>query len=71
VEENFREQRDVGFYVDRLCLTPKYLSKVIRDSSGASAGEWIDDYVILETKSQCHQFKDFRFPRIPEGCVAR
>jgi AraC-like DNA-binding protein len=51
VEENFREQRDVGFYADRLCLTPKYLSKVIKDASGTSAGEWIDDYVILEAKA--------------------
>ena len=51
VEEHFREQRDVGFYADRLCLTPKYLSKVIRDSSGASAGEWIDGYVALEAKA--------------------
>ena len=51
VEENFHEQCDVGFYADRLCLTPKYLSKVIRDSSGASAGEWIDNYVTLEAKA--------------------
>jgi AraC-like DNA-binding protein len=51
VEENFREQRDVGFYADRLCLTPKYLSKLIKDSSGASAGKWIDGYVALEAKA--------------------
>jgi AraC-like DNA-binding protein len=51
VEENFREQREVGFYADRLCLTPKYLSKVIKDSSGKSANSWIDDYVILEAKA--------------------
>jgi AraC-like DNA-binding protein len=50
VEENFREQRDIGFYADRLCLTPKYLSKVIKESSGALAGEWIDNYVVLEAK---------------------
>ena len=51
VQENFREQRDVGFYAARLCLTPKYLSKVIKDSSGASAGEWIDNHVVLEAKA--------------------
>ncbi|MDR2041934.1 MAG: helix-turn-helix domain-containing protein [Tannerella sp.] len=51
VREHFREQRNVGFYADRLCLTPKYLSKVIRNSSGASAGEWIDNYVMLEAKA--------------------
>ncbi|MDR0413904.1 MAG: AraC family transcriptional regulator [Prevotellaceae bacterium] len=50
VQEHFREQRSVGFYADRMCLTPRYLSKVIRDDSGASAGEWIDSYVVLEAK---------------------
>lgn len=51
VQENFREQREIGFYADRLCLTPKYLSKAIKDSSGASAGEWIDNHVVLEAKA--------------------
>jgi AraC-like DNA-binding protein len=48
VQENFREHRNIGFYANRLCLTPKYLSKVVKDGSGASAGEWIDNYVALE-----------------------
>jgi AraC-like DNA-binding protein len=51
VKENFREQREVGFYANKLCLTPKYLSKVIRDNSGSSAGEWINNYVVLEAKA--------------------
>ncbi|MDR1259590.1 MAG: helix-turn-helix domain-containing protein [Tannerellaceae bacterium] len=51
VQENFREQREVGFYADRLCLTPKYLSKVIKDNSGYFASEWIGNRVILEAKA--------------------
>lgn len=43
--------RNVGFYADKLCLTPKYLSRVIRDTTGKSAPEWIDSYVILEAKN--------------------
>ena len=43
--------RNVGFYADKLCLTPKYLSRVIRDTTGKSAPEWIDTYVILEAKN--------------------
>lgn len=43
--------RNVGFYADKLCLTPKYLSRVIRDATGRSAPEWIDAYVILEAKN--------------------
>ena len=43
--------RSVGFYAEKLCLTPKYLSKIIKNISGRSAPEWIDSYVILEAKN--------------------
>ncbi|MDR0815228.1 MAG: helix-turn-helix domain-containing protein [Bacteroidales bacterium] len=51
VQAHYKEQRDIGFYADKLCLTPKHLSKVMKENSGKSAGEWIDDYVILEAKA--------------------
>lgn len=51
VESNYKGQRGVEFYADKLCLTPKYLSKVIKESSGKSANDWIDDYVVLEAKA--------------------
>ena len=51
VETNFKEQRGVEFYANKLCFTPKYLSKLIKESSGRSANEWIDNYVVLEAKA--------------------
>lgn len=51
VSEYHTSQRNVGFYAEKLCLTPKYLSRVIRDATGKSAPEWIDTYVILEAKN--------------------
>lgn len=51
VTEYHSSERNVGFYADRLCLTPKYLSKLIRQVSGRSAPEWIDSFVILEAKN--------------------
>lgn len=51
VAEYHTSQRNVGFYADKLCLTPKYLSKLIKTASGRSAPEWIDAYVILESKN--------------------
>jgi AraC-like DNA-binding protein len=51
VSEYHTEYRNVGFYADKLCLTPKYLSKLIKSASGRSAPEWIDAYVILEAKN--------------------
>ena len=51
VSEYHTIHRNVGFYADKLCLTPKYLSKLIKTASGKSAPEWIDSYVILEAKN--------------------
>lgn len=51
VEEYHTMHRNVGFYAEKLNLTPKYLSKLVKTSSGRSAPEWIDAYVILEAKN--------------------
>ncbi len=51
VGEYHTKHRNVGFYADKLCLTPKYLSKLIKTATGKSAPEWIDGFVILEAKN--------------------
>ena len=51
LRENYTSQRAIGFYADRLCMTPKYLSQVVHSVSGRHAGDWIRDYVILEAKA--------------------
>lgn len=51
LSENFKSQRTVGFYASKLCVTPKYLSLLIKEVSGKSAADWIDSYVILEAKT--------------------
>lgn len=51
VSEYHLQHRNVGFYADKLCLTPKYLSKLIKTATGRSAPDWIDAYVILEAKN--------------------
>ena len=51
VQEHYREERLIGFYADKLCITPKYLSKLIKEHTGRSAGEWIDNHVILEARA--------------------
>ncbi|MGN0088868.1 MAG: helix-turn-helix domain-containing protein [Candidatus Limimorpha sp.] len=50
VEKNHHKERAVGFYADKLCITPKYLSKIIKDISGFSAPDIISKYVILEAQ---------------------
>jgi len=50
VSENFRSRREVSFYAETLCITPKHLSAVIKGITGRTAGEWIENYVIMEAK---------------------
>lgn len=51
VQTHYREHRNMCFYAEKLCLTPKYLSQVIWEVSNRHAPEWIRDYVILEAKA--------------------
>ncbi len=51
VADYHSRERSVKFYASELSLTPKYLSKLIKEASGKSAPEWIDSYVLLEAKN--------------------
>jgi YesN/AraC family two-component response regulator len=50
VEKHHQKERSVSFYADQLCITPKYLSKIIKNVSGLSAPDVINKYVILEAE---------------------
>ena len=51
VSEFHMRERSVSFYAEKLCLTPKYLAKLVKNATGKSASDWIDGYVILEAKN--------------------
>lgn len=42
--------RKVEYYADKLCITSKHLSAVVKEMSGQTAGKLIDNYVIMEAK---------------------
>ncbi|MCI5718236.1 MAG: helix-turn-helix transcriptional regulator [Alistipes sp.] len=44
----YREHREVTYYADCLCITPKYLSEVSKKVSGYGANYWINRYTILD-----------------------
>lgn len=48
---NHNTQKGVSFYANELCITPKYLSKLIKTESGKSAPEWIDSFVLMDAKN--------------------
>lgn len=43
--------REVQYFADKLCITPKYLTIITRQVSGRSATEWISQTVIVKAKS--------------------
>ena len=51
IMKHFKENKDVAFYADKLCITSKYLTMVIKETSGKSAKDWIVEYVILAINS--------------------
>lgn len=50
VKNNYKVDRSVTFYANALCITPKYLTMVVKEVSGKSAKDWITEYMILELK---------------------
>ena len=50
VEKYHNKERSVGFYADKLCISSKYLSQIIKNVSGFSAPDIINKYVILEAQ---------------------
>ena len=49
--EHYRVERGVEFYADKMNITPKHLSRVVRAFSGKSVHRWIDEFVVLEIKN--------------------
>lgn len=50
LEENFRKERRVGWYANKMGITAKYLSEIVKNISKRTPNEWIDSYVILEIR---------------------
>ena len=51
VQQNVLTEREVAWYADRLCITPKYLSQVCRTMTGLPASQWIQFYASFELVS--------------------
>lgn len=51
VASHFRENRDVFFYADELCITRKYLTALVKEISDKCPSEWIEEFVVAESKA--------------------
>lgn len=49
--QHIKEERTVQFYADKMCLSPKYLSQLIKEISGKPIMEWINEITIVIIKA--------------------
>lgn len=50
VEQNFKQERRVGWYAEQISITSKYLSETVKQVSQRTPNEWIDNYVVREIR---------------------
>lgn len=50
VNRHCKTERQVSFYADKLCLTPRYLNTVIKQVSGQTVMDWVNQAIILQAK---------------------
>lgn len=58
VEKSFRSNRKVEFYADIIGITPKHLAFVISKVTGKYPSEWIEAYLLLESKKLLRKTKE-------------
>lgn len=56
--------RDVSYYADLFCLSTKYFSHRIMEETGHSAGHWLHQYVIAQSKLLMHNRSDASLQQI-------
>jgi len=64
IVEHYQESREVKFYANLLCLTPKHFGTVIRQMTGVGAGEWIARYVVIQAKMLLRHSTDLSIQQI-------
>lgn len=65
LNEHFREHRNVAYYANLACLSPKYFSTVIHEQTGQTTSHWINAKVTAEAKRLLHTL-----PNLSVKCVA-
>ncbi len=49
--ESHPKERGINHYADKLCITPKYLSAVVKKTTGFPVLKWINYFIISDAKS--------------------
>lgn len=48
---HYREQHEVAYYADKIHLSPRHFSIVIKEETGLSASEYIDEYLLTQARN--------------------
>ena len=50
LKEHYKERRTASFYADKMFITPKYLSSVLKKVTGRPVSVWIEDAITIRAK---------------------
>ena len=55
LSNNTAKHQTVAYYADQLCISPKYLSAICKQSTGKTANEWIREHVMEDIRYYLQQ----------------
>ena len=61
---HYKEHRDVQYYAQLLCLSPKYFGSLIKKDMGINASQCIAHYVVIQAKALLHYRPDLTIQQI-------
>jgi AraC-like DNA-binding protein len=51
IATNVRKRHNVFFYANELCISPDYLSRVLKSTNGRNATQWLTEALIIEAQN--------------------
>ena len=50
LSEHYTERQNVTYYAEKLCISSRYLTTIVRKVSGLSVTDWMNKYLLMEAK---------------------
>jgi AraC-like DNA-binding protein len=66
IAQNYAQHREVKFYAEKLCLSPKYFGTVVNQALGYSAGELISRFVMVQARHLLHNHHKYSIQQISD-----
>ena len=63
---HYKEHREVQYYAQLLCLSPKYCGSLIKKEMGITASQCIANYIIIQAKTLLHYRPDLTIQEISQ-----